>query len=81
MTVYCAYWIIRGLHFRGGSTGVRFIGGHYITFETCTIYEPGNNALIMNSGDCDAFVIRGNHIHHTGLSQAGPTEGEGIPPH
>jgi hypothetical protein len=32
----------------------------------------------MNSGDCDAFVIRRNHIHHTGLSKRGPTEGEGM---
>ena len=76
--VDCAYLIIRGLHFQGGSSGVRFIRGHHVTFEACTIYETGNNALTMNSGDCDAFVIRGNHIHHTGLSQAGPTEGEGM---
>ena len=41
-----------------------------------TIYETGKNALTMNSGGCDAFVIRENHIHHTGLSEAGPTEGE-----
>lgn len=32
----------------------------------------------MNSGDCEAFVIRRNHIHHTGLSTRGPTEGEGM---
>ena len=76
--VDCAHLIIRGLQFRGGSSGVRFIRGHHITFEDCTIHETGNNALTMNSGDCDAFVIRNNHIYHTGLSEAGPTEGEGM---
>lgn len=76
--VDCAYLTIRGLHFRGGSSGVRFIRGHHITFEACSISETGNNALTMNSGDCDSFIIRGNHIHHTGLSDAGPTEGEGM---
>jgi hypothetical protein len=74
----CAYLVIRGLRFRGGSSGVRFIRGHHITFEACEIYETGNNALTMNSGDCQAFVIRKNHIHHTGLSQSRPTEGEGM---
>ena len=79
--VNCAYLTIRGPHFRGGIIGVRFIGGHHTTIETCTIYEKGNNALTMNSGDCGAFVIRENHVHHTGLSEAGPTEGEDILPH
>ncbi|MBA7688820.1 hypothetical protein ES703_97309 [subsurface metagenome] len=32
----------------------------------------------MNSGNCDAFIIRRNHIHHTGLSASGHTEGEGM---
>jgi beta-glucanase (GH16 family) len=76
--VDCSYLIIRGLRFQGGSSGVRFIKGHHITFEECEIFETGNNALTMNSGDCDAFVIRKNHIHHTGLSNSGPTEGEGM---
>jgi len=74
----CAYLVIRGLRFKGGSTGVRFIRGHHVTFEACEISETGNNALTMNSGDCQAFVIRQNHIHHTGLSQSRPTEGEGM---
>ncbi|HEX40587.1 MAG TPA: hypothetical protein ENN81_00815 [Phycisphaerales bacterium] len=32
----------------------------------------------MNSDDCDSFIIRGNHIHHTGLSTRGATEGTGM---
>jgi beta-glucanase (GH16 family) len=76
--VDCSYLIIRGLRFQGGSSGVRFIRGHHITFEECEIFETGNNALTMNSGNCDSFVIRRNHIHHTGLSQSGHTEGEGM---
>jgi len=74
----CAHLNIRGLRFQGGSSGVRFIRGHHVTFEACEIFETGNNALTMNSGDCQAFVIRKNHIHHTGLSQSRPTEGEGM---
>jgi hypothetical protein len=74
----CSYLTVRGIRFRGGSSGVRFIRGHHITFETCEISQTGNNALTMNSGDCDAFIIRKNHIHHTGLSDRGSTEGEGM---
>jgi hypothetical protein len=76
--VDCAYLVIRGLRFQGGNSGVRFVRGHHITFEDCEIFETGNNALTMNSGDCHAFVIRRNHIHHTGLSTSRPTEGEGM---
>jgi len=76
--VDCSYLIVQGIRFRGGSSGVRFIRGDHITFEECEIFETGNNALTMNSGDCDAFVIRRNHIHHTGLSNRGSTEGEGM---
>jgi len=74
----CSHLVIRGLRFRGGSSGVRFIRGHHITFEDCEIADTGNNALTMNSGDCDSFVIRRNHIHHTGLSTSRETEGEGM---
>jgi beta-glucanase (GH16 family) len=76
--VDCSYLIVRGIRFKGGSSGVRFIRGHHITFEECEIFETGNNALTMNSGNCDAFIIRRNHIHHTGLSTSGHTEGEGM---
>jgi hypothetical protein len=76
--VDCTHLVVRGLRFQGGSSGVRFIRGHHITFEGCEIFDTGNSALTMNSGDCHAFVIRRNHIHHTGLSTAHPTEGEGM---
>jgi len=76
--VDCSYLVIRGLRFKGGSSGIRFIRGHHITFEDCEIFETGNNALTMNSGSCDSFVIRRNHLHHTGLSTTRPTEGEGM---
>ena len=76
--VDCAHLVIRGLRFQGGSSGIRFIRGHHVTLEGCEVFETGNNALTMNSGNCQAFVIRSNHIHHTGLSTRGPTEGEGM---
>jgi hypothetical protein len=76
--VECSHLVVRGLHFRGGNSGVRFIRGHHVTLEDCEICETGNNALTMNSGNCDSFVIRRNHIHHTGLSTTRPTEGEGM---
>ena len=76
--VDCEYLIIRGIYFKGGNSGVRFVRGHDITFEDCQISHTQNNALTMNSGDCDAFIIRRNHIHHTGLRKRGPTEGEGM---
>ena len=76
--VDCEYLTIRGIYFKGGNSWVRFIRGHHITFEDCQISHTQNNALTMNSGDCDAFVIRRNHIHHTGLSTRGSTEGEGM---
>src|SRR6185503_8871965 len=74
----CAHLVIRGLRFQGGSSGVRFIRGHHVTLEDCEIFETGNNALTMNSGNCQAFIIRRNHIHHTGLSTTHATEGEGM---
>jgi len=76
--VDCEHLTIRAIRFKGGSSGVRFIRGHHITFENCQISHTLNNALTMNSGNCDAFVIRRNHIHHTGLSKRGSTEGEGM---
>ena len=76
--VDCEYLVVKGLRFKGGSSGVRFIRGRHVTFEDCEIAQTGNNALTMNSGSCDSFTIRRNHIHHTGLSTRGPTEGEGM---
>lgn len=76
--VDCSHLIVRGLRFQGGSSGVRFIRGDHVTFEQCEIFRTGNNALTMNSGNCDSFIIRRNHIHHTGLSTSGNPEGEGM---
>lgn len=76
--VDCCYLVIRGLRFKGCSSGVRFIRGHHVTLEDCEIFETANNAMTMNSGNCDSFVVRRNHMHHTGLSLSGPTEGEGM---
>jgi hypothetical protein len=77
--VNSSYLILRGLRFQGGSIGVRFVGtNHHITLEDCEIFETGNNALALNSGNSDAIVVRRCHIHHTGLSTSGPTEGEGM---
>ncbi|MEO5657078.1 MAG: right-handed parallel beta-helix repeat-containing protein [Nitrospiria bacterium] len=73
-----SYLILRGLHFDGGSTGMRFLGGHHITIERSEISRTGNNAIAMNSGNSEGMVIRRNHIHHTGLSTSRPTEGEGL---
>ena len=76
--VDCSHLMVRGIRFQGGSSGVRFIRGHHVTFEDCEVFETGNNALTMNSGNCDSFIIRRNHLHHTGLSTSRPTEGEGM---
>ncbi len=76
-----SYAVIRGLVFRGGDIGVRFLGtSHHITFEDNEILETGNNAIALNSGSADALTIRRNHIHHTGLLALSidTTEGEGI---
>src|SRR3989442_12461968 len=32
----------------------------------------------MYSSNCHAFIVRRNHIHHTGLNTSRPTEGEGM---
>jgi hypothetical protein len=51
--VNSSYLVLRGLHFEGGDIGVRFIGGNHITFEDNEVYDTGNNAIAMNSGDCE----------------------------
>jgi len=76
--VNSSYLVIRGLAFQGGSSGVRIMGGHHITLEDCEVFETGNNAVAVNYDNADALIFRGNHIHHTGLSVAAPTEGEGF---
>lgn len=75
-----SYLIIKGLRFKGGSSGVRIIGGDHITLEENEILETGNNGIALNTSNTDAFILRRNHIHHTGLldGSVGTTEGEGI---
>ena len=75
--VSCNYLTLRGLRFEGGSSGVRILGGTHITIEDCEVFGTGNNAIPMNSGNCDYITIRHTEIHHTGLS-SGDTEGEGM---
>src|SRR4029450_1086252 len=79
-SVTSSYLVIRSLHFKGGAGGGSFIGGHHITFEDNEVYETGNNAIRLNSGNTDAPVIRRNTITHTALlaSSVGTTEGEGM---
>lgn len=72
------WFTMRGLVFRGGSVGVRFNGGtHHITFEDNEVFNTSNNAINMNSGDTDSFIIRNNHLHDTGVVGSN-TEGEGL---
>lgn len=73
-----SYLVIRGLHFQGGDSGFRIMGGHHITFEDNEIYNTDNNALRANDSNVDSLVVRHNEIHHTGLFSSGPTEGEGM---
>jgi hypothetical protein len=73
-----SHLVIRGLHFRGGSIGLRLIASRHITIEDCEISETNNNAIAANRGNSESLIIRRNHIHHTGLYADGPTEGEGM---
>ncbi|NKB55541.1 MAG: hypothetical protein GKS00_04310 [Alphaproteobacteria bacterium] len=76
-----AHLIIRGIHFRGGKRGLVFHGGaHHVTLEDSEVSHTANNGVTLNNGDTRHFVIRRNHIHHTGnLDRAlGRTEGEGL---
>ena len=73
-----SYLIIRGLGFRGGSIGVRFIGGNHITLEDCEVFETLSTAIAMNRGNMDSVIIRRNHIHHSGQDRSRPVEGEGL---
>jgi hypothetical protein len=73
-----SYLVLRGLHFQGGSQGIRFEGtNHHITLEQLDVANTENNAVALNSGNSDFMTIRRNHIHHTGVA-AGSTEGEGL---
>jgi hypothetical protein len=65
-----------GSSFGGGSSGLT-VSGHHITLEDNELSETSHNAIAMNRGNTASFVIRHNHIHHTGLLDlaAGTTEG------
>jgi len=76
--VNSSFLVVRGLHFRGGNTGVRITGGSHITIEDCEISETLNNGMLISGANADFLIVRRNHIHHTGLYRGGPTEGEGI---
>lgn len=76
-----AHLVIRGLRFHRGIRGLVFhAGAHHITLEDSEIAYTANNGLTLNNGDTDRFVIRRNHIHHTGNLDPviGTTEGEGM---
>src|SRR3989304_4366120 len=40
-----SYLVLKGLELKGGSVGIRFIGGHHITLEESDIYETGSNGI------------------------------------
>jgi hypothetical protein len=63
-----------------GSRSTAVITSPSRTKNNNEVYETGNNALRMNGGNTDSFIIRGNHLHHAGLltSSVGTTEGEGM---
>ncbi|HEX7061371.1 MAG TPA: right-handed parallel beta-helix repeat-containing protein, partial [Woeseiaceae bacterium] len=65
MEIEASRWlIVRGLHFRGGSHGIRLMDSDFVTIEDCEIYETGDVALSANSGGTyEGLVIRRNHIH------------------
>jgi hypothetical protein len=71
-----SHLVLKGLVFEGGSIGVRFGSAHHITFTNCEIRYTEYNALTLNSGDTDSFILKYNHIHHTG--QVSESEGEGM---
>lgn len=76
-----AHLLLRGLRFHRGNRGLVFLAGaHHITLEDSEVAYTANNAVTLNDGDTDSFVIRRNHIHHTGRLAAahGGTEGEGL---
>ncbi|MCB9630906.1 MAG: right-handed parallel beta-helix repeat-containing protein [Sandaracinus sp.] len=65
--VRAEYVEIRGLAFSGGSAGLRFEHGRYVTIEGCEIFGTADVALRMNDGGqrYEGMRILRNHIHHT----------------
>jgi hypothetical protein len=62
-----AYLTIQGLHFSGGSAGVRVMSADHFVFKDNEIFDTGDAALTMNKpgGLFDSVQILNNHIHHT----------------
>jgi hypothetical protein len=70
-----SYLVIRGIRFRGGDSGVRFMGlASNITFENNEISNVDGNALTTHSGNFSFFSIRRNHIYSTGRAGSAPGE-------
>jgi hypothetical protein len=60
------YLTLRGLHFRGGSHGIRLMDSSFVTIEDCEVYETDDVGISANSGGTyEGLVIRRNNIHHT----------------
>lgn len=70
------YLVLRNLHFRGGSMGVRIMGGHHITLEQSSVQGTQTSAITLNYADTSHIVIRNNQISDT--SGNGKSPGEGI---
>lgn len=62
------YLVLKGLHFQGGSRGLRFQDASFITVENCEVSGTEDVAIAANdSGKTyEGFQIVGNHIHDTG---------------
>jgi len=61
------YLVLRGLEFSGGSAGLRFETGRFVTIEACEIHDTGDVALRMNDVGqrYEGMRILRNEIHHT----------------
>ncbi|MEM7501092.1 MAG: right-handed parallel beta-helix repeat-containing protein [Pseudomonadota bacterium] len=61
-----SHLVIRGMHFTGGSQGIRLINSNYITIEDCEVSATGDVAIAANAGGTyEGLTLRRNHIHHT----------------
>lgn len=61
------YLVLRGLHFSGGSAGLRFEHAQHVTIEACEIFDTGDVAIRMNDNTQNYAhnTIIDNHIHDT----------------
>ena len=64
--INAAYVVFRGIEFSGGSAGLRFEAGRFVTVQDCEIHDTGDVALRMNDGGrYEGMRILHNEIHHT----------------